>query len=311
MGGYRSNGISIPSAGTYNPSDNFSSAQKLFMGIADRVESRAKNKAINELLQTTPTVGNGETSASQSPMAFQNQQQAAMAQIPGVSPLEALNLSSAQSKPYFTAEANDLAQSNSDRTFNQNVANDLFSQGIQNAELVQSADEAHATAKYREDVIAGAAADRDATSQYRTDTLKQKAALDDVNQFKIFNEDGSINEDNLQSYRKYKSTNVKPLDPTTQDKNKASTVKVFDDILFKSLGEDGYKKYQQLPVGDKSRIFDNWKSTGAIGYGVTDDGMFSDTYGITIPKDAAQSQFKYVGSKAFTMDGTRSPENDK
>jgi hypothetical protein len=97
MAGYRST-VNVPFQRAFDPSANLDAAGKLFMGIADRIDTRAKNKAINELLATTPD-------ATQSPVAFNQQQRQAFAGIRDIDPLQALNLANAQTAPYYKQQA--------------------------------------------------------------------------------------------------------------------------------------------------------------------------------------------------------------
>jgi len=130
MGGFRST-VNVPFQRAFDPSANFTSAGKLFSGIADRIDTRAKNKAINELLQIAPiqdeqVVGKGSEPMlnvptgqvyNQSPLDFQQQQQQAFSQVNGIDPLMALGLAQKQATPYFNQEATQQTQSNADRLF--------------------------------------------------------------------------------------------------------------------------------------------------------------------------------------------------
>jgi len=136
MAGFRSSGIRPPMVRQFDPSQNLSAAGKLFGDIADRVESRAKDKAINELLSASPIVGNNETSVSQTPMQFQQQQQQAFSNIKGIDPLQALGLSNAQANPYFQEQSrqDEIAQ----RDFTNQYRTNSLDETIRHNQAVES-----------------------------------------------------------------------------------------------------------------------------------------------------------------------------
>ena len=105
-----------PQAG-YGAASLFNTGAKQFTGAindyADRIQTRAKNQAINELLGAEPIQGNNETSVSQSPLAFQQQQQAKFAAIQDIDPLQALGLAQRQAQPYYDQASTDATVTSS------------------------------------------------------------------------------------------------------------------------------------------------------------------------------------------------------
>jgi len=293
MGGFRST-VNVPFQRAFDPSANFTSAGKLFSGIADRIDTRAKNKAINELLQVAPiqdeqVVGKGSEPMlnvptgqvyNQSPLDFQQQQQQAFSQVNGIDPLMALGLAQKQATPYFNQEATQQTQSNADRLFgvkqdilDETKLNNEFNQGVANAGLVQTADKI-------------------AESKRHNSRMEVPTDIREANQAgyatgEKVNKDGSVSKYlTKEDFAKYQQDKAKArfsqrvLDPSTVDKNKASTIKSFDDILFKQLGKDGYAEYNKLPASERAELLQYWLDNGVIDFGVTEENTFgADDYG--------------------------------
>lgn len=200
---------------------------------SDRVRTTAKNKAINEILGLEAT-GNSQD--------YRNTLGNRLSQVEGIDPLAALNLIDKKVAPIVAQEQQ------------------AYQQGIDSANLVQNADKAQATATYRDKVLAGQQQDRRDTAQYRQDTLKQKEALDDVVQFKIFDENGNINEKNLENYRRFKSTDAKPLDDTTRTKNVAQTSK----LMIDQMSDDEIEVYDELSPTERKKVREYYGKYGVL-----------------------------------------------
>ncbi len=225
------------------------SADRLFnqgmtniQGVADRYAGRVKNRAINELLKSGAAEGeNADAYSSRIGREF--------AGIEGVDPLTALQLRNVASKPVYEREAKELAaeqyenqQAIEGYKINRNIENDL------------------ATQEHRSNILTGQQTDREATAGYRKDSLKQKTDLDDVNQFKIFNEDGSINEANLENYRRFRSTDSKPLHSSTIEKNIATTSK----LMLEQMTDDEAAVYEDQKPAIRKRIRQYYSKHGII-----------------------------------------------
>ena len=248
-------------------SQGFQQASQAATNYGERIKKQAIDKQINELLQLTPTVGNQETSASQTPLQFQQQQQTSFSGVDGIDPLTALGLAQKQSQPYYDQSKIDQSQGNADRLFGLN--SDKFDEtqlqnernnSYQDSSLVQKADAQQATDGYRADNL--------------TETTRHNKATE-ANQ--------------LEGFKTRHST--RQLDPSTKDKNNAQTNKVYDDIAYKTFGDEGYKLLKKLAPEDRKRIYDYWRETGIIAF---DDGVVSwgsdNEAKSTVPSDWTPSQ---------------------
>ena len=141
-------GISIPGGGLYNPSANLESAGKQFMGIADRLAKREKDRTIRDVLSAVPTVG--EDGKLQSADSFrQSQLSKLLLQDNNIDPLEAMTIAGTASKPYYDTEARNIAA----EKVNYAMGRDVVSDAIAGQKLTNAFDTATATAGYRANVL--------------------------------------------------------------------------------------------------------------------------------------------------------------
>ncbi len=283
-------GIYVGGGGLFNPSNNLDSASKLFMGVADNVQKRVKNRAINQILST-------EKVDNEDAIGYQSRINVLLGGVDNMSPLDRLNLSTIASKPVYEQEQQEREQ------VQQDVEN-----AYTDANLVQKQNDSEATQSYRTNVLDGQQTDRQATQGYRADTLSETKRHNRVAETPIDirearnagftemvdtgkdNADGSpimakaVTKASFEEYQKAKAqgkSGQKPLDASTVEKNKAMTAKYFDDVLFKQVGEDGYAEFNKLKPQQKQQVFEHWKTTGSISFGVTNENTFSsDDYGV-------------------------------
>ncbi len=282
------------------------SADRLFnqgmtniQGVADRYAGRVKNRAINELLKSGAAEGeNADAYSSRIGREF--------AGIEGVDPLTALQLRNVASKPVYEREAKELAaeqyenqQAIEGYKINRNIENDL------------------ATQEHRSNILTGQQTDREATAGYRTSSLTNQsthnANIDAHNkrmevptdireatqagyptgERTTAGPDGEMGTDDdivkkyltkkdFALYQKDKAKarfSQRELDPSTVSKNNQMAFKY---AIETQLGKDtkSRKEYDDLKPGEKAILFNQFKESGVINFGRTQEGFWGDSYGI-------------------------------
>jgi len=129
--------VNVGNIKTFNPADNLSAAGDLFMGIADRIETRKRNASINDILAIG--LADGQSAGS-----YQQQQQRDLSQVRGMDPLQAIGIADSISKPIYAQEKTKY-----------NMGRDEVADAFKGDEIVN------------------AAIDRENTANYRANTLKE------------------------------------------------------------------------------------------------------------------------------------------
>jgi len=287
----------------------------------DSYSTRVKNRAVNDLLQSAPTEGENADS-------YNARMRLGLSSVDGIDPLQALQLSKVASDPVYEREAKELAASQYDDTRG-DVA---FTQGIQASNLSETITQNDNTNTYRNNTTTETKR-HNQVMESPTDIREAYSA--NYATGKRVDKNGKehtfLTKDDFANYQQDKAKarfSQRVLDPSTIDKNKSTTIKAFDDILFKQLGEDGYKEYNKLPAPERSELLQYWLDNGVIDYGMTDENTFSsDDYGqgdaskgysrqqgkstVVQESGTVPSDIKYAGAKAFNSDGSRASKYDK
>jgi len=233
--------------------------------IAKGIEQRSRNAAVNQILSMDPL---------DDPGAYQAALTDRLSNVSGIDPVMALNLASAKSKP----------------AFEERKRQDSLSQiGIENAyrdaNLIQKQDEAEDNQTYRNNITTETK--RHNVQMERPTDIREAYQAGYATGVKVDPETGNeskyLTKEDFAKYQMDKakaSFSQRVLDPSTIDKNKSATIKNFDDILFKQLGEDGYAEYNKLPAQQRTELLQYWLDNGVIDYSMTEENTFSsDNYG--------------------------------
>ncbi len=278
-------------------------------GAMDSYTGRVRNRAINDLL-TQP-------SENMTADEYRDNMQMSLSGIDGIDPMKAIGLSNVASKSIYAKEA-----------LQREAEQQTYDRGVDSANLVMKADEATATAGYRGSVLTNQANRNNEISRHNKvmevpNDIREATQAGYPSQMTRVRDDGRsdyrLSEEDFTRYQEDKSKashSSRQLDPSTVDKNKAATFKIFDDAMFKALGEDGYKQFQAEKPDVKAKVYKYWQATQSLGYGMTEENTFSsDDYGVQdMPETdttAVPDDIKYVGNQAFSADGSRAPQYDK
>jgi len=295
--------------GAYNvagqANNMFNAGMKGLTSAINSYRGRVKNNAINKILGTEKLI-------DEDAVGYQGRVNTLLGNIDDLDPLQRLNLSTVASKPIYEQELRE-----------REVEQQTYDRGVDSAKLVMKSDEIQNTEDYR-DTVTGETSRHNEVMEIPND-IREATQAGYPSQMTRVRSDGKsdyrLSEKDFQRYQVDKSKashSSRELDPSTVNKNNAQTFKIFDDAMFKSLGEDGYAEFQKEDPATKAKVYKYWQATNSLGYGVksgNDDYYDNREYGAQdMPETdttAVPNDIKYVGNQAFSADGSRAPQYDK
>ncbi len=274
-------------------------------GAMDSYSGRIKNRAINDVLGQ-------EKLDNEDAVGYQTRINTLLGNVDGLDPLQRLNLSTVASKPVYQQE---LVEREAEQQ--------MYDRGVDSAKLVQESDKIQNTQDYR-DAVTTETKRHNGVMEIPND-IREATQAGYPSQMTRVRDDGRsdyrLTEEDFGRYQEDKAA-ASYSSRTQSDETKADLVSKAAKRFEDSLDESQFEQYNKLDARKKQNVLKRYFRTGVIPYKGdstnwyqgSDAGFDSSAMDEEDRKNNNTNNsydVKYIGNKAYTADGTRSPENDK